>query len=134
MPMDKFEPQKRLAATPNGKEDERNLDEAGYAAEFERLEAHLGSGLKSIIEKPFTSNAPALLQAKEGPSHKRRLSGLGGLASAQAVEAQKEAEKTECIVAVADIAVVISDSHAPDLDSRSIMTADSAFAKNEAET
>jgi hypothetical protein len=135
LPMKKFEPQTRVLSTTDGKEEERDLNEAGYAAEFERLEAQLGSGLNSIIEKPFTHNGPASLQVRS-PSHKHKR-GLSGseIVSAQAVEAQKEAEKTGGIVAVADIPVDISDFHAgSDFDSRSIMTADTGLAKNEAET
>lgn len=133
LPMKTFEPQKRTANVADGREETRDMNEAGYAAEFERLEAQLGSGLTSVIEKPFTHNPPALLQARS-PSHRRGLSGTG-LVSAQALEAQKEAEKTECIVAVAEIPVDISDFHAgADFDSRSIMTADTGLAKNAAET
>lgn len=132
LPMKKFEPQKRMASATNTREQERDLNEAGYAAEFERLEAQLGSGMSSVVEKPFTHNPTASLQAS--PSHKRGLSG-SVVVSAQALEAQKEAEKTERIVAVADIPVDISDFHAgSDFDTRSIMTTDTGLAKNEAET
>jgi hypothetical protein len=89
--------------------------------------------MSSVVEKPFTHNPTASLQARS-PSHKRGLSG-SVVVSAQALEAQKEAEKTERIVAVADIPVDISDFHAgSDFDSRSIMTTDTGLAKNEAET
>jgi hypothetical protein len=133
LPMKNFEPQTRATNATDGKENERDLNEAGYAAEFERLEAQLGSGLSSVIEKPFTHSPVVPLQGSS-PSHKRGLSG-NQLIFTQAVEAQKEAEKTERIVAVADIPVDISDFHAgSDFDSRSIMTADTGLAKNEAET
>jgi hypothetical protein len=133
LPMKNFEPQTRATNATDGKENERDLNEAGYAAEFERLEAQLGSGLSSVIEKPFTHSPVVPLQGSS-PSHKRGLSG-NQLIFTQAVEAQKEAEKTERIVAVADIPVDISDFHAgSDFDLRSIMTADTGLAKNEAET
>jgi hypothetical protein len=133
MPMKRFEPQTRLPSATSEREQEHDMDEAGYAAEFERLEAQLGSGMSSIIEKPFTHNPAASLQPKTA-GHKRGLVDPE-VVSAQALEAQKEAEKTERIVAVADIPVDISDFHAgSDFDSRSIMTADTGLAKNEAET
>ncbi|KAF1920791.1 hypothetical protein BDU57DRAFT_553094 [Ampelomyces quisqualis] len=111
----------------------RNMDEAGYAAEFERLEAQLGSGMTSVVEKPFTHESTAVSQARS-PSRKRGPSASDPL-SAQAAEAQKEAEKTGGIVAVADIPVDISDFHAgSDFDTRSIMTADTGLTKKEAVT
>jgi hypothetical protein len=133
MPMKKFEPRASLQSETNEREQERDMNEAGYAAEFERLEAQLGSGMSSIIEKPFTHDTAASLQPKT-TSHKRSSTGFE-VVSAQALEAQKEAEKTERIVAVADIPVDISDFHAgSDFDSRSIITADTGLAKNQAET
>jgi hypothetical protein len=133
LPMRKFEPQKGMASAAGGRGQDPDLNEAGYAAEFERLEAQLGSGMTSVVEKPFTHTPVASLQATS-PSQKQRQTGAE-LMSAQAAEAQMEAEKTERIVAVADIPVDISDFHAgSDFDSRSIMTADTGLAKNEAET
>jgi hypothetical protein len=132
LPLKKFEHYKRMASTTEVRE-ERDLNEAGYAAEFERLEAQLGSGMSSVVERPFTHTPVVSVQARS-PSHKQRRTG-SELVSAQAAEAQKEAEKTERIVAVADIPVDISDFHAgSDFDSRSIMTTDTGLAKNEAET
>jgi hypothetical protein len=133
LPMSKFDLQKGRASAAGGREQESDLNEAGYAAEFERLEAQLGSGMTSVVEKPFTHTPVASLQATS-PGHKLRRTDTE-LVSAHAAEAQKEAEKTERIVAVADIPVDISDFHAgSDFDSRSIMTADTGLAKNEAET
>jgi hypothetical protein len=133
LPMSKFEPQRKMAGATGGREQERDLNEAGYAAEFERLEALLGSGMTSIVEKPFTHTPIVSLQTGS-PGHKQRRTGAE-IVSAQAAEAQKEAEKTERIVAVADIPVDISDFHAgSDFDSRSIMTDDTGLAKNAAET
>jgi hypothetical protein len=128
LPMKKFEPHKQVARV-----DERDLDEAGYAAEFDRLEAQLGSGMTSIVERPFTHNPVAPPQARS-PSHKQRRTDSETM-SAHAAEAQKEAEKMERIVAVADIPVDISDFHAgSDFDSRSVMTADTGLAHKEAQT
>jgi hypothetical protein len=133
LPMRNFEPQKEIASAAGGRGQEPDLNEAGYAAEFERLEAQLGSGMTSVVEKPFTHTPVASFQAIS-PSQKQRQTGAE-LMSAQAAEAQMEAEKTERIVAVADIRVDISDFHAgSDFDSRSIMTADTGLAKNERET
>ncbi|KAH7088135.1 hypothetical protein FB567DRAFT_441095 [Paraphoma chrysanthemicola] len=131
--MKKFEPQKRAAGASDAKEQERNMHEAGYAAEFERLEAHLGAGMSSVVEKPFTHIPATPLQVRS-TSHSRGLSG-SGLVSTKALEAQKEAEKTEQIIAVADIPVDISDFHAgSDFDTRSIMTTDTGLVKQGAET
>ncbi|KAH4071956.1 hypothetical protein HBI49_100890 [Parastagonospora nodorum] len=132
LPMKKFEPQSRIANATDGKEGDRDLHEAGYAAEFERLEAQLGAGLDSVIEKPFTHN-PTSLEVRS-PSHRRVLSG-SQVVSAQSMAAQKEAEKTGGIVAVADIPVDISDFHAgSDFDTRSIMTTDTGLARSGPQT
>lgn len=132
-PMKKFDAQNKSANATVRTEHVPDMDEAGYAAEFERLEAQLGSGMSSVVEKPFTYEPSAALQAKS-PSHKRGPSTSDPL-SAQAAEAQKEAEKTGDIVAVADIPVDISDFHAgSDFDTRSIMTADTSLTKKEAVT
>jgi hypothetical protein len=135
LPMKKFEPQKKLASAAETREQQRDLNEAGYAAEFERLEAQLGSGLKSVVEKPFThTTVPSAQLQVRSPSHRRGLSG-SDIVSAQALEAQEEAEKSETIVAIADIPVDISDFAAgSDFDTRSIMTADTGLVKNEAGT
>jgi hypothetical protein len=133
LPMKKFEPQKRMSGTSNAKEQERKMSEASFAAEFERLESKLGAGMSSVVEKPFTHNPTTPLLVRN-TNHTRGLSG-SELVSVQALEAQKEAETTEQIIAVADIPVDISDFHAgSDFDTRSIMTADTGLAKNEAET
>lgn len=130
LPMKKFEPQTKMTSVVESRELERDMHEAGYAAEFERLESQLGAGMNTIYEKPFTYNGTPVAQL----AHKRGHSG-SEIVSAQAQEAQKEAEKTERIVAVADIPVDISDFTAgSDFDTRSIMTAETGLAKNEAET
>jgi hypothetical protein len=74
MHLKKFEPQKKVATATAGLEQERELNEAGYAAEFERLEAQLGSGMSSVVEKPFTHKPVASLEPKSS-HHKRGLSG-----------------------------------------------------------
>lgn len=135
LPMKKFEPQKKMTSVVETREQERDMNEAGYAAEFDRLEAQLGAGMNTIYEKPFIYNGTPVAQLQvKSPGHKRGPSG-SEIITAQAQEAQKEAEKTERIVAVADIPVDISDFTAgSDFDTRSIMTADTGLAKNEAET
>lgn len=133
MPMKSLSSQKRMASAVDGKEEERDMNEAGYAAEFERLEAQLGSGMSSVVERPFT-HVPAQSTQMTSPNHRRVPSG-SNMVMVQAQEAQKEAEKTERIVAVQEIPVDISDFTAgSDFDTRSIMTADTGLAKNEAET
>ncbi|KAF2026179.1 hypothetical protein EK21DRAFT_74729 [Setomelanomma holmii] len=131
--MKSFEPQKKSANVSDAREVEWRMSEAGFAAEFERLEAQLGSGMNSVIEKPFT-HVPTTPLNVRNPGHSRGPSG-SELGSVQAQEAQREAEKTEQIIAVADIPVDISDFHAgSDFDTGSIMTADTGLAKPEAET
>lgn len=129
LPMKKFEPQKRIGKPTIGLEQERDLDEAGYAAEYQRLEAQLGSGMNLIVEKPFTHN-PVVTPQAGTTNHQRGLSGSDVVCAMAAVDAQKEAEKTERIVAIADVPVDISDFHAgSDFDTGSILTADTGLGK-----
>jgi hypothetical protein len=103
LPMNKFEPlKKKKKSAADATQQERDLDEAGYAAEFERLEAQLGAGMSAVHEVPFTHKAAGPDQLAGG--HRR------GLSSAKAVNveavasevAQKEAEKTGGIVATGE--------------------------------
>ncbi|KAF3002015.1 hypothetical protein E8E13_008412 [Curvularia kusanoi] len=80
----------------------QNLSEAGYAAEYERLESELGAGMNSITERPFTYTA---MPVAPGTYARRPNS-----EPLQAHNAQEVAEKTGDIVAVSDIPVDISDS------------------------
>ncbi|PSN67274.1 hypothetical protein BS50DRAFT_588258 [Corynespora cassiicola Philippines] len=122
MPMNKFEPNKMTSAA-DAMEQERHLSEAGFAAEYERLESQLGAGMSSIMEVPFThKDAPARQEASRGIGHRRGLSSLDVPDNA-ANDAQKEAEKTGGIVAVSEIPVDISESFVgADLETRSVLT------------
>lgn len=121
MPMKKYEPQKRMFHAADAVERERDLDEAGYAAEFERLEAQLGAGMTSIVEKPFTHQS-VLPGQDSGVGHQRGLSN-SEILEAQKKDAQKEAEKTSKIVAVAEVPVDISETFAGgDFEARRMMT------------
>jgi len=92
-PMKKFQ---FTASAADSMQQERDLNEAGYAAEFERLEAKLGAGLDSVTEVPFS---PKTAQPKE--RRHRRGSSSGVAANAATVQAaQQEAEKTGGIVVV----------------------------------
>jgi hypothetical protein len=118
-------PLKPFSTTAATRDVDRHLHEAGYAAEFERLEAQLGHGMSSVIEKPFTHRPIQPLPAARGDGPVEFL-------SAQALEAQEEAEKTGRPVV---IPVDISDFTAGnDFNARSIMTVDSGLAKDEAAT
>lgn len=133
LPMKRFEPQQKQMSAADARERERHMSEAGFAAEFERLESQLGAGMNSVIEKPFI-HTPAQPMLGTGGGHKRGLS-ASELADAQAKDAQQEAEKTGGIVAVPDIPVDISDfAGGADIDTRSIMTSDTGLAKDEAQT
>ncbi len=133
MPMKTFAPQKKQMSAADARERERHMSEAGLAAEFERLESQLGAGMNSVIEKPFT-HIPSQPQLGVGKGHSRGLS-AADLANANAQDAQKVAEKTGGIVAVADIPVDISDfAGGADFDTRSIMTTETGLAKDEAQT
>lgn len=102
-PMKKLEP-KRTTSTA-----QRDLTEAGHAAEFDRLEAaQLGAGMSSIMEVPFTHQQD-VPDHGEGAGLRRGPSTTATVAAASQA-AQKEAEKSERIVAVADIPLDISDS------------------------
>jgi hypothetical protein len=81
---------------------QEGLSEAGYAAEYERLESELGAGMNSITERPFTYTA---MPVAPGTYARRPNS-----EPLQAHNAQEVAEKTGDIVAVSDIPVDISDS------------------------
>jgi hypothetical protein len=130
--MKNFELRKKPPTAPEALEQNRDLNEAGYAAEFERLEAQLGAGMTSIIEKPFIYS-PA--QQELGSHTKQdRTSPIANDATSQAESAQKEAEKTGDIVAVAEIPVDISDPFGGDFEARSMIFSKSGLNKNEAET
>ncbi|KAJ4350216.1 uncharacterized protein N0V89_008837 [Didymosphaeria variabile] len=118
MPMKQFEQPKKMASAADAMEAERDLNEAGYAAEYERLEAQLGAGMSSITEVPFTHTA-ALPEADTTRGHRRGLSDAN-IVDVVAKDAQEEAEKTGGIVAVSEIPVDISDmaGHGNDFDSR----------------
>lgn len=118
--MKKLDPPKKLASTADAMEQERDLHEAGFAAEYERLEAQLGAGMTSIVEVPFTHKTPATEENTEG--HKRGLSNSKVLEDT-VKDAQKEAEKTGGIVA-AEIPVDISDlaGGSNDFETRSVLT------------
>lgn len=134
MPMGSFDYPKKASTTANASEQHRDFSEAGYAAEYERLESQvgLGAGMKSIFEKPFT-HVPATM----GPgSYTRQPRGDhdASLTASQAQNAQEEAEKTGDIVAVAGITVDISDSFGgSDFETRSMMTSSAHHDKGEAQ-
>ena len=132
-PMKRFQPQKKKASATDAMERERHMSEAGLAAEFESLEAGIGAGMTSILQKPFTHTPAQPLQGAI-TGHKRGLS-ASQIVDAQAKDAQKEAEATGGIVAIADIPVDISDFAAGnDFDARSIMTTDTGLTKDEPQT
>jgi len=90
---------KKMASAADEIQAERDLNEAGYAAEYERLEAQLGSGMSSIMEMPFLNhNDEEQLESQPKRGHRRGLSTVD--VPARNVEAQAEAEKIGEILAV----------------------------------
>lgn len=92
-PLKDFGSKKADGTTPM--ERERDLHEAGYAAEYEILEGKLFGGMNSVVERPFEFNPQC---SDEQTSHQHGLP-LSNMAAA-AVAAQREAEKTGDIVMV----------------------------------
>ncbi|OCK86292.1 hypothetical protein K432DRAFT_284962 [Lepidopterella palustris CBS 459.81] len=99
---------------------ERELSEAGLAAEFDRLESQgkpgmLGGGMVSVIEAPFVHHP--------GPEHQagghRR--GASYVEAAARQEAQRAAEKAGEILAVSDINMDISNLGGAEYDTISMM-------------
>ncbi|KAF1959497.1 hypothetical protein CC80DRAFT_489628 [Byssothecium circinans] len=122
MPMRELSRTKELASAADAIQQERNISEAGYAAEYERLEAQLGAGMASIVEVPFIGQV-ATPEANVGRGHRRGLSGSQAM-QATIKDAQEEAEKTGDIVAVAEIPVDISGltEDGNDFETRSVLT------------
>jgi hypothetical protein len=123
LPMKKFET-KTIPSAADAREQMENLNEAGYAAEYERLEAQLGAGMNSVHEVPFTHQVGQPMQRsgtkKVGIIHRRVVSTDEGATDAAHVDALKEAEKTGEIVAVADITMDLSDFGGADFETRSL--------------
>jgi len=123
VPMQQIDPSQDLHSTASSAEQQQDLNEAGYVAEYERLESRLGlgAGMKSVFERPFTH-----VPAPVGPgSYVRQPRGEPAvkIIAIQARNAQEEAEKTGDIVAVAEIPVDISDSFGgADFETRSMMS------------
>ncbi|KAH6616636.1 hypothetical protein C7974DRAFT_48621 [Boeremia exigua] len=107
--------------TPSAAVAVEDLSEAGYAAEYERLESQLGAGMNSITERPF-EHRPAPV----GPgsyARQPRSDPNPDMTVVQARNAQEEAEKTGDIVAIAEIPVDISDSFGGgDFETRSMIS------------
>ncbi|PVI06088.1 hypothetical protein DM02DRAFT_623402 [Periconia macrospinosa] len=114
--MNKINTQKGMNAAADTREQERDLSEAGYAAEYERLEAQLGAGMAAVMEMPYSGHDVKSTESA-GQGHQRGLS--------DSKIAQKEAEKTGEIVAIAEITVDISGLREDnsESDSHSILTA-----------
>ena len=114
--------------------EQRDINEAGYAAEYERLEAkvQLGAGMSSITERPFTYDPTSIGTG----SYSRQPGGIPNTNNTvlQARDAQEEAEKTGGIVAVAEIPVDISESFSGgDFETRSMMASSAYPRKDEAQ-
>jgi hypothetical protein len=130
LPMKKLEAYAKTADGKDAIERDRDMNEATHAAEFV-----LGAGMTSILHKPFIHVPPGPVRG-EFPGHRRILSS-SEIADEQAKKAQKEAEKTDQIVAVAaETPFDISDfaGVARDFDSMSTLTAEAGLVKDGAQT
>ncbi|KAB2102910.1 hypothetical protein AG0111_0g8877 [Alternaria gaisen] len=135
LPMKAFEAQSREQGTRTAREGDHNIDEAGHAAEYERLEAQLGAGMTSVLHNPFT-HTPAGPVPGDFPGHRRILS-KADVADEQAKKAQDKATKTGQVVAVAtDVPVDISEFArvARDFDSMNSLTAEAGLIRSDAQT
>ncbi|KAH7139247.1 hypothetical protein B0J11DRAFT_38849 [Dendryphion nanum] len=128
LPMKDFSAKKKNKSAADSIQHEQDLNEAGYAAEYERLEAQLGSGMASIVEVPFSHKTaePTVAKPSHHHHHHHHKRGLSSTTPADTVAggaAQQEAEKTGDIVAVADCPIDISDSFGgADFETRSVLT------------
>ena len=128
--MKKLEAHSKTADGTDATERDRDMNEATHAAEFV-----LGAGMTSILHKPFIHVHPGPTPG-EFSGHRRILSS-SEIADEQAKKAQKEAEKTDQIVAVAaETPFDISDfaGVARDFDSMSTLIAEAGLVKDEAQT
>ncbi|KAL1799810.1 hypothetical protein ACET3X_000152 [Alternaria dauci] len=135
LPMKTREAQLSAQGTRGARESGQDIDEAGHAAEYERLEAQLGAGMTSVIHNPFT-HTPAGPVPGNFPGHRRVLS-KADVADEQAKKAQDKAEKTGQVVAVATgVPIDISDfaGVARDFDSMNSLTAEAGLIRSDAQT
>jgi hypothetical protein len=132
--MSLIDPTQKVGSNASATEQHPDLSEAGYVAEYERLESQigLGAGMKSIFERPFTHvPSPMGSGSYTRQPHKEPNSDVSVF---QARNAQEEAEKTGDIVAVAEVPVDISDSFGgADFETRSMLNSSTQQDKGEAE-
>ena len=134
MQLSLMDPSQKVGSDASTTEHLHDLSEAGYAAEYERLESQigLGAGMRSIFERPFI-HVPSTV----GPGsyarqpHREPNTDTSAL---QARNAQEEAEKTGGIVAVAEVPVDISDfSGGAGFETRSMLSGSTHQDKGEAQ-
>lgn len=132
--MNPIDPAQKVGSNASATEQQHDLSEAGYAAEYERLESQigLGAGMKSIFERPFTHvSSPMGPGSYARQPHKEPNADISIF---QAQNAQEEAEKTGDIVAVAGVPVDISDSFGgADFETRSMLNSSTHHDKGDAQ-
>lgn len=129
MQMSRIQSSDKMLSATGVMEQQRDFSEAGYAAEYERLERQLGAGMSSIAERPFThSPAPIAPGTYQRQPHGELIESSSTI---QARSAQEEAEKTGDIVAVAEITVDISESFGSDFETRSMVAHSTRSSKDE---
>ncbi|KAF2500085.1 hypothetical protein BU16DRAFT_235723 [Lophium mytilinum] len=112
---------KKMKSTADSIDAEQELLQAGFAAEYDRLEAQprsanaiLGLGMGSVVEAPFVHHPGPVHQHRRGPSN----------VDSSREDAQKAAEKTGEILAVAEVPLMdISNLGGAEYETRSVMNA-----------
>lgn len=112
---------KSMKSTADATDAEQAMLQAGFAAEYDRLESQgkpgvLGGGMQSVIEAPFVHHP--------GPEHQTRHRRGPSNVDAAREEAQKAAEKRGEILAVAEVPLMdISNLGGAEYETRSVMNA-----------
>jgi hypothetical protein len=112
---------KKMKNAADSTDAEQQLLQAGFAAEYDRLEAQpkgsnvLGLGMGSVIEAPFVHHPGPVHQHRRNPSN---------IDSSSRKEAQEAAEKTGEILAVAEVPLMdISGLDGNEYETRSVLNA-----------
>ncbi|KAF2197181.1 hypothetical protein GQ43DRAFT_381580 [Delitschia confertaspora ATCC 74209] len=114
---------------------QRRMSEAGFAAEYERLEDKLGSGMSSIVEIPFlyrpgaeTRDIEQLEQLRGNPR------GLSTVDGPSRLEAQVQAEKSGEILAISEVPTDLSHLSGSTTDFETVDTRASMFTTENADS
>ena len=101
----------KKTSSADAMEAEQRLLQAGYAAEYERLEQQLGAGMSSVMEQPFVHKAKP--DASHPPTRRETISRR---------QAQVAAEDSGEILAISETPVDISGFTGVDIDARRVLS------------